>query len=285
MGRVSGKVALITGAARGQGRAHALRLAEEGADIIAVDVCAQLETVPYGLGTPDDLAETAKLVEEHDRRVITRQIDVRDLPGLQQVVADGVAELGGLDIVVANAGIGSFAPLWELTEQQWDEMIGVNLTGVWKTVKAAIPTMIEAGKGGSIILTSSLAGLVAFPNLGHYNAAKHGVTGLMRTLAIELAPFNIRCNSLHPAIVHTDMTHNDAIYQLFLPHLQDPSREEVDEGYSMMHALKVSGLEAIDIANMVLFLASDESRYITGTTQVLDAGGSAPFKIPHGMVG
>lgn len=281
MGRVSGKVALITGAARGQGRAHALRLAEEGADIVAVDLCAPMDTVPYGLATPDDLAQTAKLVEEHDRRVIARQIDVRDLGALQQVVSEAVADLGGVDIVVANAGIGSFAPIWEITEEQWDDVIGVNLTGVWKTVKAAIPTMIEAGKGGSIILTSSLAGLVAFPNLGHYNAAKHGVTGLMRTLAVELAPYNIRCNSLHPAIVHTDMTHNEAIYQLFLPHLDTPSRAEAEEGYATMHALRISGLEAIDIANMVLFLASDEARYITGTTQVLDAGGGAPFKIPH----
>jgi SDR family mycofactocin-dependent oxidoreductase len=281
MGRVSGKVAFITGAARGQGRAHALRLAEEGADIVAVDLCAPMDTVPYGLATPDDLAQTAKLVEEHDRRVIARQIDVRDLGSLQQVVADAVADLGGIDIVVANAGIGSFAPIWELTEEQWDEVIGVNLTGVWKTVKAAIPAMIEAGRGGSIILTSSLAGLVAFPNLGHYNAAKHGVTGLMRTLAVELAPYNIRCNSLHPTIVHTDMTHNEAIYQLFLPHLNSPSRSEAEEGYTMMHALKVSGLEVADVANMVLFLASDDSRYITGTTQVLDAGAGAPFKIPH----
>lgn len=285
MGRVSGKVAFITGAARGQGRAHALRLAEEGADIVAVDVCSQLDSVPYGMATPDDLAETAKLVEEFDRRVITRQIDVRDLGGLQDLAAEAVSEFGGIDIVVANAGIGSFAPSWELTEEQWDDVIAVNLTGVWKTTKACIPSMIERGKGDSIILTSSLAGLVAFVNLGHYTAAKHGVTGLMRTLAVELAPYNIRCNSLHPAIVHTDMTHNPAIYQLFLPHLQNPSKDEVEEGYKFMHALPISGLQAVDIANMVLFLASDEARYITGTTQVLDAGGQAPFKIPHGMVG
>jgi SDR family mycofactocin-dependent oxidoreductase len=285
MGRVSGKVAFITGAARGQGRAHALRLAEEGADIVAVDICSQMGTVPYGMATPDDLAQTAKLVEEQDRRVIARQVDVRDLAGLQQVVADAVADLGGIDIVVANAGIGSFAPVWELTEEQWNEVIDTNLTGVWKTAKACIPAMIEAGKGGSIILTSSLAGLVAFPNLGHYNAVKHGVTGLMRTFAVELAPYSIRCNSLHPAIVHTDMTHNEAIYQLFLPHLDNPSRTEAEEGYKVMHALPISGLEVSDIANMVLFLSSDESRYITGTTQVLDAGGGAPFKIPHGMVG
>ncbi len=281
MGRVSGKVAFITGAARGQGRSHAVRLAEEGADIIAVDICSQLDTVPYGLATPDDLAATVKLVEEHDRRILARQVDVRDLAGLQAIVDEGIAELGGVDIVVANAGIGSFAPLWELTEEQWNETIDVNLTGVWKTVKAAIPAMIAAGRGGSIVLTSSLAGLVAYANLSHYVAAKHGVTGLMRSLAVELAPYNIRCNSLHPAIVHSDMTHNDAIYALFLPHLTNPTRAEAEEGYKAMHGLPISGLEPIDISNMVLFLASDEGRYITGTTQLLDAGAGAPFKIPH----
>jgi SDR family mycofactocin-dependent oxidoreductase len=237
------------------------------------------------MATPDDLAETVKLVEEQDRRILARQVDVRDLAGLQELAAQAVADFGGIDIVVANAGIGSFAPLWEFTEEQWDELIGVNLTGVWKTVKACIPPMIERGKGGSIILTSSLAGLVAFPMLGHYNAAKHGVTGLMRTLAVELAPHMIRCNSLHPAIVHTDMTHNDAIYQLFLPQYTNPTPQEVQEGYSYMHALPISGLQPVDIANMVLFLGSDESRYITGTTQVLDAGAAAPFKIPHNMSG
>ncbi len=205
--------------------------------------------------------------------------------GLQELASQAVADFGGIDIVVANAGIGTFGPLRELTEEQWDETIGVNLTGVWKTVKACIPSMIERGKGGSIILTSSLAGLVAFPMLGVYTAAKHGVTGLMRTLALELAPYKIRCNSLHPAIVHTDMTHNDAIYQLFLPQYTNPTPAEVNEGYSYMHALPISGLQPVDIANQVLFFASDESRYITGTTAVLDAGGIAPFKIPHNMSG
>jgi SDR family mycofactocin-dependent oxidoreductase len=282
MGRVSGKVAFITGAARGQGRAHALRLAEEGADIVAVDACAAFDTVPYGLATPDDLATTAKLVEERDRRVMTRQVDVRDLAGLQSMVADAVAEFGGIDIVVANAGIGSFAPSWELTEEQWEEMLAVNLTGVWKTTKAVIPAMISGGRGGSIILTSSLAGLIPYPNLSHYVAAKHGVTGLMRTLAVELAPHGIRSNSVHPTIVNTDMVHNEAIYSLFLPHLQDPTPAEVEAAYAQMHALNMPWCEPRDISNLVLFLACDESRCITGTTQVIDLGGSSPFKIPHG---
>lgn len=283
MGRVSGKVALITGAARGQGRAHAVKLAAEGADIIAIDICSQLASVPYGLATPDDLATTAKLVEEQDRRVLAHQADVRDAGALQAAVDQAVAEFGGIDIVVANAGIASFAPVWEMTEESWQEMIDVNLTGVWKTVKAAIPSMIERNKGGSIILTSSIAGLIPFANLAHYTSAKHGVTGLMRVLAVELAPYNIRANSIHPTLVNTDMVNNEAIYQLFLPHLDKPSAEEAKANYIHFNAMKQPWAEASDVANLVLFLASDESRCITGTTQVIDLGATIPFKIPHSV--
>jgi SDR family mycofactocin-dependent oxidoreductase len=281
MGRVSGKVAFITGAARGQGRAHALRLAEEGADIVAVDICSQLDTVPYPMATPDDLAATAKLVEERDRRVLTRQVDVCDLGGLQAAAADGIAEFGHIDIVCANAGIATMGALHELSEETWDEMIAVNLTGVWKTVKAVIPSMIEAGRGGSIILTSSIAGLYAFAGIGHYTAAKHGVVGLMRTLAVELAPYGIRCNSVHPTIVNTDMVHNPAAYELFVPMVENPTVESAKDAFRYIHALDVPGIEAVDISNTVLFLASDEARAITGTTHVIDAGSTIPFKIPH----
>ncbi|MGQ0465077.1 MAG: mycofactocin-coupled SDR family oxidoreductase [Sporichthyaceae bacterium] len=281
MGRVSGKVALITGAARGQGRAHAVRLAEEGADIVAIDVCSQLESVPYGMATPDDLTTTAKLVEEQDRRILAHQADVRDLGALQNIVAEAVAEFGGIDIVVANAGIASMGPVWELTEESWQEMLDVNLTGVWKTVKAAIPSMIERGRGGSIILTSSLAGVLPFANIAHYVAAKHGVTGLMRSLALELAPYNIRANSLHPTVVNTDMIHNEASYNLFLPHLgPNPAMADVSGALRYMQALPEPWVEPRDMANLVLFLASDESRCITGTTQVIDLGAQFPFKIP-----
>ncbi|HZE66695.1 MAG TPA: mycofactocin-coupled SDR family oxidoreductase [Sporichthyaceae bacterium] len=281
MGRVSGKVALITGAARGQGRAHAIRLAEEGADIVAVDACTTFSTVPYDLATPDDLAQTAKLVEERDRRVLARQVDVRDLGGLKATVADAVAEFGGIDIVVANAGIGSYARSWELTEEQWEQMLGINLTGVWKTTTACIPAMIDGGRGGSIILTSSLAGLLPYANLSHYVAAKHGVTGLMRALAVELAPHNIRVNSVHPTIVNTDMVMNDATRGLFLPHLENPTQAEIEASFAFMHALNVPWCEPSDISNLVLFLASEESRCMTGTTQVIDLGAGFPFKIPH----
>jgi SDR family mycofactocin-dependent oxidoreductase len=280
MGRVSGKVAFVTGAARGQGRAHALRLAEEGADIVAVDVCSQLDTVPYPMSTADDLAATAKLVEERDRRVLTRQVDVRDLGSLQSMVTDAVAEFGGIDILVANAGIATMGMSWELSEHEWDQMIGVNLTGVWKTTKAVIPAMIEAARGGSIILTSSIAGLLPFATLSHYTSAKHGVTGLMRTLAVELAPYNIRVNSVHPGVVNTDMINNPASYKLFLG-LDNPSKEEAMEGLRHMNALNTPFVEPEDIANMVLFLASEEARMVTGTTQVVDAGASFTFKIPH----
>ncbi len=177
MGRMDGKVAFITGAARGQGRSHALRLAEEGAEIIAVDLCRPVETVPYEMPTPDDLAETAKLVEELDRRIVARQADVRDLGQLQAVVQEGISEFGHIDVVCANAGIGSVAPAMEMDEQTWQEMIDINLTGVWKTIKAAVAPMIERRQGGAVIITSSVAGLMGFPNLAHYVAAKHGVVG------------------------------------------------------------------------------------------------------------
>ena len=180
-GRVEGKVAFITGAARGQGRSHAIRLAEEGADIIAVDLCEQVASVPYGMATAADLAETVKEVEALDRRIVAIHADVRDFSALQAALDAGVAELGGLDIVSANAGIFSTAPTVELPEQSWRDMIDINLTGVWHAAKAAIPTLIEGGRGGSIVLTSSTAGLKGGPNIGHYSAAKHGVVGLMRT--------------------------------------------------------------------------------------------------------
>lgn len=281
MGRLDNKVAFVTGAARGQGRSHVLRLAEEGADIVAIDACAPIDTAPYDMATPDELAGTAKLVEDMGRRIIYRQGDTRDLAVLQSLVSDAVDEFGGIDIVVANAGITSFAPSWELTEQQWQDVIDINLTGVWKTAKAAIPSMIDRDRGGSIILTSSVAGLVAYGNLAHYTAAKHGVTGLMRALSLELAPHNIRVNSVHPTTVNTPMLNNPAIYNLFFPHIENATQEDAEAGFIHMNGLKVPWVEPIDVSNAVVHLASDETRYVTGTTQVIDAGGSAPYKVPH----
>ena len=280
-GRVEGKVALITGAARGQGRSHALRLAEEGANIIAVDICESIETAPYAGATDSDLTETVKQVEHLDRRIVAHKADVRDLAALEAVVAEGVSEFGRLDIVVANAGIASFGPAWELSEQVWQEMIDINLTGAWKTVRAAVPTLLEQGTGGSIILTSSVAGLTAFPNTAHYTAAKHGITGLMRTLAVELARYRIRVNSVHPTTVDTPMINNEPVYSLFLGGRQGVTRAEAEVEFAAVNAMPIAWVDPIDISNAVLWLASDEARYVTGTTQVIDAGATAPFKIPH----
>ncbi|GHE79893.1 putative short-chain type dehydrogenase/reductase [Amycolatopsis deserti] len=282
MKRAEGKVAFITGAARGQGRAHALRLAAEGADIIAVDLCQSVGTTPYDGATDADLAETAKRVEELGGRVLARQADVRDLAALERVVEEGLARFGGIDVVCANAGIASFGSALELTERMWHDVLDINLTGVWKTVRAAAPSMVERGRGGSIILTSSIAGLIGFPHLAHYTAAKHGVTGLMRVLAIELAPHHIRVNSIHPATVDTPMVANEASWKLFLGGIEGATREQAAVGMKTLNALPIPWLDVDDISNAVLYLASDESRHVTGTTMVLDAGATQPFKIPHG---
>jgi (+)-trans-carveol dehydrogenase len=271
-GRVAGKVAFITGAARGQGRSHAIRLAQEGADIIAVDLCAQIDTVPYGMATPADLEETVKAVEALDRRIVATQADVRDYGALNRPLGDGVAQLGRLDIVSANAGIFSMGTLAELTDQQWQDMIDVNLTGVWHAAKAAIPQLIEQGTGGSIVLTSSAAGLEGMPNIGHYVSAKHGVVGLMRTLALELAPHSIRVNSVHPTTVNTDMIQNQTTYRMFRPDLENPTAKDAEDAFTSINALPIPWVEPVDISNAVLFLASDEARYITGVTLPVDAG-------------
>ena len=271
-GRVEGKVAFITGTARGQGRSHAIRLAEEGADIIAVDICAQVGSVPYPMATPEDLAETVKEVEALDRRIVATQADVRDYGALKKALDDGVAELGRLDIVSANAGIASYGLAAELDETTWQDMIDTNLTGVWHTAKAAIPHLIAGGRGGSIVLTSSTAGLLAIPNMAHYVSAKHGVVGLMRTLALELAPHYIRVNSVHPTGVDTPMVQNDASMRLFLPDVDNPTAKQYAEVMGSLNALPIPWVEPRDISNAVLFLASDEARYITGVTLPVDAG-------------
>ncbi|MFZ0045152.1 MAG: mycofactocin-coupled SDR family oxidoreductase [Streptosporangiaceae bacterium] len=271
-GRVEGKVAFITGAARGQGRSHAIRLAQEGADIIAIDLCAQVDSVPYPMSTPDDLAQTVREVEALDRRIVATQADVRDYGAVKAALDAGVAELGRLDIVAANAGISSVGRAEELPEQTWQDMIDTNLTGVWHAAKAAIPHLKAGGRGGSIIITSSAAGLMAMQNIGHYVTAKHGLVGLMRTLALELAPDSIRVNSLHPTTVNTAMIQNAPTYALFRPDLENPTAEDAAESLLTLNALPVKWVEPIDISNALLFLASDEARYITGVTLPIDAG-------------
>ncbi|MCE0767164.1 mycofactocin-coupled SDR family oxidoreductase [Pseudonocardia kujensis] len=272
-GRVEGKVAFVTGAARNQGRSHALRLAQEGADIIAVDLCEPVKSIEmYPPATEEDLAETARLVEELDRRILTTKADVRDADALQAAVDAGVAELGRLDIVCANAGVFEIQPALELTDAAWREMIDINLTGVWNTCRAALPHLVAGGRGGSIVITSSTAGLKGTPNTVHYTAAKHGVVGIMRTIANEFAPHSIRCNTVHPTGVDTIMIQNEKTWGLFDPDNPHPTRESAAPVFESTNALPVPWVEPIDISNAILFLASDEARYVTGVTLPVDAG-------------
>lgn len=273
MGKLEGKVAFITGAARGQGRSHAIRLAEEGADIIAVDTAQQVATVPYDTATAADLEQTVKEVEALDRRIIASEVDVRDLSALKKAADDGFAALGRIDIVLANAGISTMAPALEMEEEQWQTMIDINLTGVWKTVRAAAPHIVAGGRGGAIVLTSSLAAMWANENIAHYSAAKAGLVGFMQVLAKELAPQSIRVNTVHPTTVATPMILNDATYQLFRPDLATPTRDDFEVAARELNALPIPMVEPIDISNAILYLVSDDGRYVTGTTHVVDAGG------------
>ena len=274
MGKLEGKVAFITGAARGQGRSHAIRLAQEGCDIIAVDRMEDMASVGYPQATETDMAETVRQVEALDRRIIATRADVRDTAALRSAVDDGVAQLGRLDIVLANAGIASFAPTEDLTDEMWEEMIGVNLTGVFKTVRAAVPHIRAGGRGGAIVLTSSTAGIKGLGNLAHYVAAKHGVVGLVKTFANEFAPDMIRVNSVHPTAVDTDMIHNDQTYGLFRPDkaATDVTREEAGMSFQALNALPIPWVDTVDISNAILFLVSDDARYVTGVQLPVDAG-------------
>jgi len=272
-GRVEGKVAFITGAGRGQGRSHAVKLAAEGADIIAIDICHDVEGA-LPMATPDDLSETVKLVEARDRRIIATQADVRDLDGLTAAVDAGVEELGRLDIVVANAGIASLGgPVEEMSQDNWKHTIDINLTGLWNTARAAIPHLIAGGRGGAIVLTSSVGGMHAMPNMSHYISAKHGVIGLMRSLAVELGQHHIRVNSVLPTNVNTPMFMNEGTFKMFRPDLENPTAADVEPiAAQFMHVLPQGWIEPEDVSNAVLFLASDESRYITGVPLPVDPG-------------
>ena len=273
-GRVEGKVAFVTGAARGQGRSHAVRLAQEGADIIAVDVCKPIvENTSIPASTPEDLAETADLIKGLDRRVVTAEVDVRDYDALKAAVDSGVEQLGRLDVIVANAGIGNGGDtLDKTTEHDWQEMIDVNLSGVWKSVKAVVPHIIAGGRGGSIVLTSSVGGLKAYPQCGNYVAAKHGVVGIMRSFAVELGQHMIRVNSVHPTHVNTPMIMNEGTWKLFRPDLENPGPDDMAPICQMFHTLPIPWVEPEDVSNAVLFFASDEARYLTGVTLPVDAG-------------
>jgi SDR family mycofactocin-dependent oxidoreductase len=266
MSKLAGRVAFITGAARGQGRAHAVRLAADGADIVAIDICRQLESVVYPMGTREDLDETARLVKDLGRRIVAVEADVRDAEALREAFEEGVAELGPVTIVVANAGIGPGGVA--SADQQWDEVVDVNLKGVFNTGRVAIPSMVEHGQGGSIVLTSSTGGLIGSPSnvagmLG-YTAAKHGVIGLMRSWANYLAPHGIRVNSVAPTTVRTPMANNGDLSAItkYAPELVN----------ALTNAMPVEAVEASDVANAVAWLVSDEARYVTGTVLPVDAG-------------
>ena len=273
-GRVEGKVAFVTGAARGQGRSHAVRLAQEGADIIAVDICRGFDDSTAPAATPEDLAETADMIKNLDRRVVTEIVDVRDYDALKAAVDNGVEQLGRLDIIVANAGIGTTGvKLHKMREDIFDETIDVNLGGVWKTVKAGVPHLLDGGRGGSIIITSSVGGTKAYPHVGHYIAAKHGVVGLMRTFAVELGAKNIRVNTVHPTHVATPLLLNEQTYRMFRPDLENPTRADAEPVFGVQQAMKVNFIEPEDISNAILWLVSDEARYVTGMQLRVDAGG------------
>lgn len=273
MDAFTGKVAFVTGAARGQGRSHALRLAREGAAIVALDIAADIDECFFPLATPEDLQETVRLVEEDGGRILARRGDVRNYDDVKSAVDDGIAQFGPIGIVVANAGIGTaYKKTWEIPEADWRAALDVNLTGVFHTVKAAVPSMIEAGRGGSITLISSSAGLKGYQHLAPYVSSKHAVIGLMRTLANELAEHNIRVNALCPGSVRTPMIINEPTFKVFRPDLDEPTEADAMEVFRQMPALPVDVLEPEDISEMVAFLASDAARYVTGLAIPVDAG-------------
>jgi SDR family mycofactocin-dependent oxidoreductase len=275
-GSLEGRVAFVTGAARGQGRAHAIRLAEDGADIIAVDSCRPIsDTITYPMPTSDDLAETVAAVESTGRKVLAREVDIRDLAAQQQVVADGVEQFGRLDIVVANAGVLSWGRLFEMSEDQWDTVIEVNLSGTWRTIRAAVPAMIEAGNGGSIVIVSSSAGLKATPGNGHYSASKHGLVGLTNALAIEVGEFGIRVNSIHPYSIDTPMVEAEAMREIFGKYPAFLHSFSPMPYHPVNHAGK-KGLKEFmspeEVSDVVSWLAGDGSATISGSQIAVDRG-------------
>jgi len=273
---LEGRVAFVTGAARGQGRAHAVRLANEGADIVAVDVCGPVsDTITYPSATAEDLAETASAVEATGRKVLAREVDIRDLAAQQQLVSDTIEQFGRLDVVVANAGVLSWGRMFEMSEDQWDTVIDVNLNGTWRTLRATVPAMIEAGNGGSIIVVSSSAGLKATPGNSHYAASKHGLVAITNSLALEVGEYGIRVNSIHPYSIDTPMVEPDAMMEIFgkyptyihsfSPMPFHPVNHEGKKGLQEF-------MTAEEVSDVVTWLASDASATISGSQIAVDRG-------------
>jgi SDR family mycofactocin-dependent oxidoreductase len=272
VGRLEGRIAFITGIGRGQGRSHAVRLAAEGAHIAGIDCVRNISSVPYDMATPEDLVETERLIKETGRQAVLIQGDVRRQSDLDGAVGEALEAFGHLDMVCANAGVSSFAPFLELSEEQWSDVIDVNLSGVWRTLKAVAPAMIEGGRGGSIVIISSTAAFKGMPTSPHYSASKAGLVGLMHSAANALAPHDIRVNTVHPTGVATPMLHNPFAFRRVCPDIDDPTVEDLRDAFLGGHALSVPWIESEDVSNAVAWLVSDESRFVTGTTLVVDAG-------------
>ncbi len=274
MGAVEGRVALVTGAARGQGRAHAIALAAEGADVVVTDLCADIATVPYSLGTEAELAETVALVEATGRRCLAMTADVRDSDAMGLVVDAALDTFGTIDICVANAGVTGYGRFHELDDQTWNDMIDVDLTGTFKTIRAVVPTMLER-RYGRIIATSSMAGRMGNAHLAHYVAAKWGVIGMVKSLAMEVANKGITVNAVAPAAVDTPMLHNEAMYRLFCPDMDAPTREDVTPRYQAMNRLGVAWMDPSEVSRAVLFVAADAAGAMTGQVIEVSLGSSA----------
>ncbi|UDY34627.1 mycofactocin-coupled SDR family oxidoreductase [Dermatobacter hominis] len=270
--RFEGKVVFVTGVARGQGRNHAIRFAQEGARIIGVDLCHDVEHAPYPLATPEDLAETVRRVESAGGAMHAEQADVRDLPALKAAVRAGIERFGRLDVILANAGTYAPLPVQFVSDEAWNETVDINLTGVFHAVKAGVRQLVEQNEGGAIVMTSSTAGIKGMYGSPAYSAAKHGVVGFMRSLALELAPNQIRVNSVHPTSVYTPMIINDVFPKLVAPEHPDPGEDEAAAFLKDMQPMGNPWVEVDDVSNAILFLCSDEARYITGTTLAVDAG-------------
>lgn len=274
MGKLDGKVALITGGARGQGRSHAVTFAREGADIVLCDLVSQIETVPYTMSNPDDLDETVKLVEDQDQRCVAMHADVRDTGQVREVVDRALTEFGQIDILIANAGIVAPVPLVDITDDQWNDMVDTDLAGVFKSIRAVAPHMIER-RSGRIIATSSMVGRTGVPGLAHYVAAKWGVIGLVKSAALEFGQYGITVNAVCPTNVDTMMIQNPAMYGLFAPDIPNPSRADVIPGFTSLNALPVPWVDAKDISEGMLYLAAESGRYVTGETLTIAAGWNA----------
>lgn len=272
MGQLDGQVAFITGLARGQGRSHALTLAKEGADIIGLDLCGDLASTTYPGTTPADLEETERLIKETGRQAVLTQADVRDYDQVEAAFQRGLEQLGRVDIVIPNAGICAGGKTWEITTGAWRETLDINLTGSWHAVKAAVPTLISQGQGGSVVFIGSTEALKGAENMSSYAAAKHGVTGLMTCLARELGQYNIRVNSVNPTCVDTNMIQNPYVWGLFAPEMDNPTRDDVEDRFAGTHILPVPWMEPIDVSRSILYLVGESGRYITASTLTIDAG-------------